>query len=207
MTPKALIEGIGRIITGYWRKSLRRPQISPMFISDCQRIHTFSQKPNVVAMMTKSVTAVALPLLIAVLMTSQAFANPTSPGKDKKTQLASDQEQICRTLTYYYEGSNMGATNAVEGALHPDAQITMLNTANGQVEAINVNQLLKSVSNGKILHTSNLKLLNLDIEGDAAMAKIRVVNTNTGKRSVRYLHLVRAGNQWRIVNETAYSKG
>lgn len=83
----------------------------------------------------------------------------------------------------------------------------MLNTANGKVEAINVNQMLEAVSSGQTMHTSNLRLLNLDIEGDAAMVKIRVVNTNTGKRSVRYLHLVRAGNQWRIVNETAYQKG
>lgn len=167
----------------------------------------FSQKPNVVAMMTKSLTVVALPLLIAVMMTTQAFANPTNPGKDKKARIASDQEQICRTLNYYYEGTNMGVTNAVEGALHPDAQITMLNTQTGKVEAINVNQLLKSVSNGQAVHTTNLRLLNLDIEGDAAMAKIRVVNSNSGSRSVRYLHLVRAGNQWRIVNETAYQKG
>ncbi|MFK7925021.1 MAG: nuclear transport factor 2 family protein [Bacteroidia bacterium] len=158
-------------------------------------------------MMSKSLTAVALPLLIAVLMTTQAFASPSNPGKDKKAKVASDQEQICRTLNYYYEGSNMGAANAVEGALHPDAQITMLNTQTGKVEAINVTQLLKSVSNGQIIHTTNLRLLNLDIEGDAAMAKIRVVDTNTGNRSVRYLHLVRAGNQWRIVNETAYQKG
>ncbi|MEM6343541.1 MAG: nuclear transport factor 2 family protein [Bacteroidota bacterium] len=158
-------------------------------------------------MMSKTVTAVTLPLLIALLMTSQAFANPTNPGKDKKSKLAYDQEEICRTLTYYYEGSNMGVVNAVEGALHPDAQITMLYTDNGKVEAINVNQMIKAVANGQAIHTSNLRLLNLDIEGDAAMAKIRVVNTNTGKRSIRYLHLVRAGNQWRIVNETAYHKG
>ncbi|MEL7339748.1 MAG: nuclear transport factor 2 family protein [Bacteroidota bacterium] len=158
-------------------------------------------------MMSRTLTAITLPLLFAAMLSVQAgYASPNNPGKEKKKTAATEQQEICRTLTYYYEGTNMKSTNAVEGALHPDAQITHLNTKSGQVEAMNVRQLLKSVSQGQAHRTANLRLLNLDVDGDAAMVKVRVIDANTGNRSVRYLHLVHTGNQWRIVNETAYQR-
>ncbi|MEL6593698.1 MAG: nuclear transport factor 2 family protein [Bacteroidota bacterium] len=158
-------------------------------------------------MMSRTITAITLPLLLAAMISAQtAYAGPSKSRKEKKTEAASQQEEICRTLTYYYEGANMGAANAVEGALHPDAQITHLHTQSGQVDAMDVHQLLKNVNHGQAQRTTNLRLLNLDVDGDAAMVKVRVFDATTGDRSVRYLHLVRTGNQWRIVNETAYQR-
>lgn len=152
--------------------------------------------------MTKPLTAVALPLLMTMML-SQAIANPTNPAK---ANAESDRYQICQTLTYFFEGANMGSVSAVESACHPKASFTMLNTQTGHMDAHDVDAHLKAVKMGQLSGTQNLRLIDLDIDGNAALAKVKIDEEGKKNRSIRYLQLVRVGEQWRIVNETAYRK-
>lgn len=151
--------------------------------------------------MTKPLTALALPLLMTMML-SQAVAHPTRPEK-KRTE-SSDRTLICQTLNYFFEGANMGSLSAVESACHPEAFFTELNTQTGQIAAHSVPDLLAAIKAGNITPTQNLRLINLEVEGNVALVKIRIEEGATRTRSVRYMQLVRVGDQWRIVNETNY---
>lgn len=134
-------------------------------------------------------------LLALALLTiaMPAFADKPSPA---------DEELIRAAILDYAEGWYAGDADRMERCLHPDLakRILKVDPKNGRrtVEHMGALQLVQGTRAGYGKHTPpeirKAEITILDVMGNAATTKLLMHDW------VDYLHLVKTGDRWQIVN-------
>lgn len=132
-------------------------------------------------------------IVFLCLMVNLAFGNPSD-----------DLLGIQRTLTYYYDGAALHSIEALVKAYHPRARMTYVDVDNGTYEKFEVGRYLSMLSETEpVYRNRSIKILSLDITGDAAMVKTRITFHDRGMRLNDYLSLHKMEGEWRIVSRTS----
>ena len=120
------------------------------------------------------------------------------------TDKPSDQESIKETVQNYFRGMYHSDTDRLEKAFHPDAHLH--GHYKGTLVDIPLQNWLGMVKktpapadNGE---EYDMKIVSIDITGDAAIVK--VADLYTGLKFTDYLSLMKIDEQWLIVNKTFY---
>jgi hypothetical protein len=108
-----------------------------------------------------------------------------------------DQEAITAAALDYYEGWFDGDAARMERALHHDLAKRGL-TGGGEVDTDTARSMIDATAAGigrrRDLPDRRIRIRIDDVHGDIATATV------TSAVYVDYLHLVRVGNRWKIVN-------
>lgn len=110
-----------------------------------------------------------------------------------------DLEAITATLTDYLEGTANGEPERVKRAFHPDLNLYSikddeLQVWNGQGYTGNIKKGQKSNRIGRIV--------NIDYENNAAIAKIEILMPNAKRIYTDYLMLLKYQGQWKIIHKS-----
>jgi hypothetical protein len=110
-----------------------------------------------------------------------------------------DLEQIQETLTDYIEGTANGEPDRLQKAFHPDFN---LYTVIGE-DSLRVWDGQEYISVFKEGQKSNRigRIISIDHENNAAMAKVEIVMPNRGVY-IDYFLLLKLGEEWKIIHKT-----
>lgn len=121
-------------------------------------------------------------------------------SKDQKLLVAQTElEKINTCLLNYIEGTANGEPDRVSEAFHEDLNLyhvknDSLVTWNGKGYIGNIKQGKKSNRIGRIV--------NVDYEGNAAIAKIEILMPSMKRIYTDYLMLLKVQEQWKIIHKT-----
>ena len=108
-----------------------------------------------------------------------------------------DRDAIVATALDYYEGWFDGDAERMERALHPELAKRGL-VADGGIDTDTARTMIDAtaagIGRGRDVADRDIRIRVDDLHGDIATATI------TSAVYVDYVHLVRTGNGWRIVN-------
>jgi hypothetical protein len=129
-------------------------------------------------------------IVVAVLLQSAVFAQ-TAINKSEK-------EQIEETLMHYIEGTANGQPERLQKAFHPDFNLYYV----GQ-DSLRVRSGKEYISNFKKGEKSNRigRIILIDFEGNAAMAKVEIVVPNW-RIFTDYFLLLKYEGSWKIVHKS-----
>ena len=107
--------------------------------------------------------------------------NVSSPDED-------DRKQILKVLTYYFYGEHLHAIDELARAYHPQAYLTYIDVNTGNYQKFHIGSYLSQLAETpREVMERDLKIVDLDITGNAAMVKTQLTYSNQGKRINDYL--------------------
>lgn len=115
------------------------------------------------------------------------------------TQAQTELEEITSTLNDYIEGTANGEPERVKRAFHPELNLysirnDSLNVWYGQDYTGGIKEGKKSNRIGRIV--------SIDYENDAAMAKIEIIMPGPKRIYTDYLMLLKYQSQWKIIHKS-----
>lgn len=121
----------------------------------------------------------------------------------KKISNKNEIHLINRTLLDYIEGTANGKPNRIKEAFHKDFNLYYIKS-----QALSIIDGQKYISNFKQGKKNNRigKVLSVDYEGNAALAKIEVLMPNRNRIAIDYLLLLKIKGKWKIIHKSFTSK-
>jgi len=115
------------------------------------------------------------------------------------TNAQTEKELITSTLMDYIEGTANGEPDRVKRAFHSD--LNLYSVANDSLKVWYGQDYTSRIRKG---HKSNRigKIVSIDYENDAAMAKIEIIMPNAKKIFTDYLMLLKYQGRWRIIHKS-----
>lgn len=110
----------------------------------------------------------------------------------------SENESIRKTLNDYIEGSTNGQPNRLKKAFHPD--LNLYYVRNDQVSVWSGKDYILDTKEGQPTGEKG-KIISIDYENNAAMAKVEISDPKSGTTYVDYFMLLKAKDQWTIVHK------
>ncbi|WP_400077827.1 nuclear transport factor 2 family protein [Winogradskyella sp. R77965] len=127
-------------------------------------------------------------IILTILLTGLLF-----------TDSQSEIEQINSVLYDYIEGTANGEPDRLKRAFHEDFNLYFV-----REDSLQVWSGKQYVANVKAGQKSNRigKVLSIDYEGDAAMAKIEILMPTRKRIYTDYLMLLKTNKQWKIIHKS-----
>lgn len=115
------------------------------------------------------------------------------------THSQSDIENINKTLYDYIEGTANGEPERLNQAFHEDFNLYFV-----QNDSLHVWSGKQYIGNVKPGRKSNRigKVLSIDFEGDAAIAKIEILMPARKRIYTDYLMLLKVNSKWKIIHKS-----
>ncbi|MEO1253893.1 MAG: nuclear transport factor 2 family protein [Bacteroidota bacterium] len=110
----------------------------------------------------------------------------------------SDEELIRATLTDYIEGSTNGQPGRLKTAFHPD--LNLYYVKNDEIKAWSGKDYILDTKEGQPTGEKG-KILSIDYENNAAMAKVEIANPKNGVTYIDYFMLLKAKGKWTIIHK------
>lgn len=126
-----------------------------------------------------------------VKMLKHHFQNPNGIVK-------TDSEQVTETLLHYIEGTANGQPERLRKAFHPNFNLYTVTTDSLWIRS--GEQYIKHVQVGEKTNRIG-KIISIDIEKDAAMAKAEILIPNV-RLFTDYFLLLKYGGAWKIVHKS-----
>lgn len=119
------------------------------------------------------------------------------------TQAQTEYDQITTTLTDYIEGTANGIPERVTKAFHPD--LNLYSVAGDSLKVWFGQDYISGIKKGR-KSTRVGKIISIDYENDAAMAKVEIVIPNS-KVFTDYFLLLKYQGTWKVIHKIYTSRG
>jgi len=125
---------------------------------------------------------------------------------ENQNKKINDQNEIIlinETLINYIEGTSSGEPNRLKQAFHKDFNLYYI-----KKDSLSVIDGEKYINNFKLGKKNNRigKVLSIDYEGDAAIAKIEVLMPDRDRIAIDYMLLLKIKGEWKIIHKSFTSK-
>ncbi len=110
----------------------------------------------------------------------------------------SDTDLIEKTLTDYIEGSTNGQPNRLKEAFHAD--LNLYYVRNNEVRVWSGKDYILDTKEGQPTGEKG-KILSIDYENDAAMAKVEIFNPENNNTYIDYFMLLKTNDKWTIIHK------
>jgi len=111
----------------------------------------------------------------------------------------SELEAITSTLMDYVDGTANGEPDRVKRAFHPE--LNLYSVANDSLRIWYGKDYTGGITKGKKSNRIG-RIVSIDYENDAAMAKIEIVMPGPKRIYTDYLMLLKYQNQWKIIHKS-----
>lgn len=124
-------------------------------------------------------------------------------NQNKKINAQNEINLINETLINYIEGTSNGEPNRLKKAFHKDFNLYYI-----KKDSLSVIDGEKYINNFKLGKKNNRigKVLSIDYEGDAAIAKIEVLMPDRDRIAIDYMLLLKIKGEWKIIHKSFTSK-
>lgn len=110
-------------------------------------------------------------------------------------QTNSDDSGVRACLENYMSGEG----ERVEKAFHPSATMKYIDSKTGEFKDVPIADYIARVKANTTKSENKIEILSMNVEGDAAQAKIRI---DTGKMFLYdYMNLLKVNGEWKIVSK------
>lgn len=110
----------------------------------------------------------------------------------------SDTELIRETLNDYIEGSTNGQPKRLKEAFHPN--LNLYYVKDDKVRVWSGSDYILDTKEGQPTGEKG-KVLSVDFENDAAMAKVEIFNPSNKNTYIDYFMLLKAEGKWTIIHK------
>jgi len=117
------------------------------------------------------------------------FSAFTATSQDK-------EEQGVRTCLEHYMS---GDGNRLEQAFHPSASMKYIDAQTGEFKDVPIADFIARVKANTAKTERKIEIVSMNIEGNAAQAKIRIETEKVILYD--YMNLLKTGNEWKIVSK------
>jgi len=117
----------------------------------------------------------------------------------KQSPISSEKEAIKKTLMDYIEGTANADTSRINSAFHKNLNLYSIN--NGNLKVLNGKKYISYFENGKKRNRIG-KIISIDVENDAASAKIEVTIPNRNRIYTDYMLLLKIKEKWEIIHKS-----
>lgn len=124
-------------------------------------------------------------------------------NQNKKTNTQNEINLINETLTNYIEGTSNGEPSRLKRAFHKGFNLYYIK--NDNLSIIPGEQYIGNFKKGKKNNRIG-KVLSVDYEGDAAIAKIEVLMPDRDRIAIDYMLLLKIKREWKIIHKSFTSK-
>lgn len=133
----------------------------------------------------------------AALAAVATLATGSSPGN------LTDEQEIRRVVQYYFDGGAAGDSIVLRQAFNLE-NAHMLYVQDGALVNVPITQYVTRVGTGgprtaPATDYTRRRVVNIDVEGNAAVAKLEIIRNN--QRIVDYMSLLKVNGRWQIVNK------
>ncbi len=118
--------------------------------------------------------------------------------KGESDKISAETDLIRATLTDYIEGSTNGQPDRLRKAFHKD--LNLYSIKNGAVSVWSGKDYINDTKQGKPTGESG-KILSIDFENDAAVAKVEISHPNSRQPYVDYFMLLKVKGRWTIIHK------
>ena len=115
------------------------------------------------------------------------------------TNAQTEQENITKTLNDYIEGTANGEPDRVRSAFHKD--LNLYTIAGDSVKVWNGQNYINGIKEGNKSNRIG-SIVSIDIENDAASAKIEILMPDRKRKYTDYLLLLKYQGQWKIIHKS-----
>lgn len=115
----------------------------------------------------------------------------------------SEEEQIKKVLIHYIEGTANGEPERLKVAFHEDFNLYFVK--NNALEIWSGKHYINNVKQG-IRNDRQGKILSIDYDGEAAMAKIEIQMPSRKLSYIDYLMLLKLEGKWKIIHKSFTKK-
>ena len=133
-----------------------------------------------------------------LIVTSAAFV--AAGAADLNARWA-DEAAIRQTVQYYFDGGRNRDSLTLRKAFHPDAR--MLFAREGKLVVVPIGEYITRVGSEKaapgVVDSTERKVVSVDVEGDAAVAKLELRRPDG--LLTEYMSLLKVDGRWLIVNK------
>ena len=133
-----------------------------------------------------------------LLATSAAFL---AAGAADLSARWADEAAIRQTIQYYFDGDRNRDSLTLRKAFHPDAR--MLFAREGKLVVVPIGEYITRVGSEKAapgaVDSTERKVVSVDVEGDAAVAKLELRRPEVVLTD--YMSLLKVDGRWLIVNK------
>lgn len=109
-----------------------------------------------------------------------------------------DTDLIRKTLNDYIEGSTNGQPDRLKEAFHPD--LNLYYVKDGNVRVWSGEDYILDTKEGQSTGEKG-KILSIDYENDAAMAKVEIFNPENKNTYIDYFMLLKTNGKWTIIHK------
>ncbi|MFK7782546.1 nuclear transport factor 2 family protein [Psychroserpens sp.] len=110
-----------------------------------------------------------------------------------------ENEQITTVLNHYIEGTANGQPERLKKAFHEDFNLYFVK--NNELEIWSGKHYISNIKPG-VINDRKGKIISIDQEGDAAMAKIEIKMPRRNLTFTDYLLLLKLENKWKIIHKS-----
>lgn len=110
----------------------------------------------------------------------------------------SDKALIEATLNDYIQGSTNGQPKRLEKAFHPD--LNLYYVKDEEVKIWSGKDYILDTKEGQPTGETG-KIISIDFENNAAMAKVEIFNPKNNRTYVDYFMLLKTDNKWTIIHK------
>lgn len=115
------------------------------------------------------------------------------------THAQTERESITQTLNDYIEGTANGEPDRVKKAFHKD--LNLYTVAGDSVKVWNGQNYISGIKEGNKSNRIG-SIVSIDIENDAASAKIEILMPDRKRKYTDYLLLLKYQGQWKIIHKS-----
>lgn len=116
-----------------------------------------------------------------------------------QSQAQSNKEEIKKTLLNYIEGTANGEPERVKDAFHED--LKLYHIKKGELVVWSGKKYAEGITPGRKSNRIG-KILSIDIENDAAIAKIEIKMPGLKRLYTDYLMLLKIKGKWKIIHKS-----
>ena len=110
-----------------------------------------------------------------------------------------EHENITKTLLDYIEGTANGEPERVKRAFHPD--LNLYTVGNDSLNVWNGRNYISGIKKGNKSNRIG-RIVNIDIENNAASAKIEILMPSRKRKYTDYLLLLKYQGEWKIIHKS-----
>ncbi len=110
-------------------------------------------------------------------------------------QAGSEETAVKACLENYMSGDG----NRVEKAFHPSAFMKYIDYQNGEFKVVPIAEYIARVKSNTTKAERKIEIASLNIEGNAAQAKIRIETAQAIMND--YMNLLKVNGEWKIVSK------
>lgn len=115
------------------------------------------------------------------------------------TTAQTEHENITKTLMDYIEGTANGEPERVKRAFHPD--LNLYTVGNDSLKVWNGQNYISGIKKGNKSNRIG-RIINIDIEHNAASAKIEILMPARKRKYTDFLLLLKYQGEWKIIHKS-----